>query len=166
MKKIILTSLWVLSSIGFAAAPKVKGEISVGGGYIGSNGYYGGTITPSANLGLQYNTRIDDKWDIDYGPGVNAAMDIYLGRLTTMIEPNIMGTFRVDSNYRFEGNKKVYFGAEAGLGVGILVHNNGVNPQFRGLFKVHSGLKVNNFNVGAFVGTGKGIAGIEVGQTF
>ena len=187
MKKILLGVMLVATTSAMAMTmPKVMVEGNVGGGVMTMDN--DGIKHTSFDLGLGatalYNTEINDKFDIDYGVGVKLADNIIRHktvsngqngqnndqkseRMGTTHIVNGVVTARGDLNYKL-GDKKLYVGVEAGLGTG---YSEAFHLVYEG--KVHSGVKFEKINVGAYgkvmgfrtFGT-RIMGGVELGYTF
>ena len=186
MKKLFVLGLAALSLTTFAAD---KSETRVTGGLQGT--YYGvaGYVEPEVSVHQLFNHKINEKLDVDYGPGATLGVGTFVGVPNyTIVSVDALFNFRSELNYKVSNTTKLYAGAEAGLGLGVgYTHNKvvagnsssdvkEVNVSFGANGKLVSGVKYNKFNAGVFFkGAYSGAysalsflpnAGIELGYSF
>lgn len=186
MKKLFVLGLAALSLTTFAVD---KSETRVTGGLQGT--YYGvaGYIEPEVSVHQLFNHKINDKLDVDYGPGATLGVGTFIGiPNSTILSVDALVNFRSELNYKVSNTTKLYAGAEAGLGLGVgYAHNKAVlgnsssdvkavNVSFGANGKLVAGVKYNKFNAGVFFkGAYSGVnpaqlflpnGGIELGYSF
>lgn len=178
MKKLFVLGLAALSLTTFAAD---KSETRVTGGLQGTYSNGAGYIEPEVSVHQLFNHKINEKLDVDYGPGATLGVGTSIGLPNlTVVSVNALVNFRGELNYKVSNTTKLYAGAEAGLGLGVayshakVVVGDGakaVNASFGASGKLVAGVKYNKFNAGVFFNSAySGVflpnGGIELGYNF
>ncbi|WP_073507652.1 hypothetical protein [Streptobacillus notomytis] len=124
----------------------------------------------SITLGLlpEWKVDLDKRFDITFGPKIGANVSYYFSTSSKYaIETKGLLSMEVDINYRLKEDIKLYGGIEIGLGLGLSRDNNKNKFIFGTVENVLLGIKIKEkYNVGIYLGNGKGILGIESGYTF
>ncbi|CAM3169694.1 hypothetical protein STFE110948_05015 [Streptobacillus felis] len=167
MKKFLLTLSLLVSVSSFGAyveGPRVKVEGGVG-------------VGKADEVILPLNVAILPEWRSEIRHDINVAFG---PKFTVVAGPQIKKMYysgakvraligaEVHVNFKITEKISGFVGAEAGIGGGSDVSSNGEkNAVFDGLGLVSGGIKVNErYNIGAYVGYGKGNFGIQAGYTF
>lgn len=131
------------------------------------------------------NKKLDEKWDINIGPVIGATLKTYLGtqerieNSSTIIKEKeyleAFGHLGFSYSFDYKINKKsiyLYIGQSLGiqLGAKIDLDRFSANPykfSYFGFIRTQMGIKLaNNYHLGAYLGYGQGIIGLETGYTW
>lgn len=160
MKKLFVLGLAALSLTTFAVD---KSETRVTGGLQGtySNGF--GYVESEVSVHQLFNHKINDKLDVDYGPGATLGVGGFIGLPnTTVVSVDALVNFRGELNYKVSNTTKLYAGSEVGLGLGVAythvkveAGNSSASATKIDLGvgangKLVAGVKYNKFNAGVF----------------
>ncbi|WP_064609212.1 hypothetical protein [Streptobacillus moniliformis] len=177
MKKLLL--LILLGMLSFSSnivGPRYRLEGSIGGGYaIAKNSTDDHNLTNFDLAGatlFEYESKIDDKKSITFGPKIAVKIGGLFGG-NQSVTPSINLGAEIDLNYKVKEDVKLYFGLEAGIGLGVIillpiVNSGGTGGKFlSGIAKLSVGAKIKDkYNIGFYGGYGKGNVGIEIGRMF
>lgn len=124
-------------------------------------------------LSVNGNLAFEPKWGaelpnntaVEFGPKLTLNQSLTFGLIGTTT-----ANVGFSTEFNFGENKPVkgYLGLEIGVGAGVLYAptvTNIVSPIPNGIGKVSGGAKINNHKIGAYLGYGKGIFGVEYGYT-
>lgn len=122
---------------------------------------------------LDVNLAFEPKWgaklpnntSVEFGPKLTLNQSIVFHKSFTAGITTANVGFSTDFNFAENKPVKGYLGLEIGLGGGAIYSSGGALPRFNGIGKVSGGAKINNHKIGAYLGYGKGIFGVEYGYT-
>ncbi|CAM3144458.1 hypothetical protein [Streptobacillus ratti] len=167
MKKILLTFILLSSFLSYSTyivGPRIKVEGGVG-------------IGKADHVIIPLNVAILPEWRYDIRHDINIAF----GPKFTVVSSPQFQTFKYNGtkiralvgaethvNFRITNKLSIFLGAETAIGGGSDVNTNGNKTAvFDWLALISSGIKVNDrYNMGAYLGYGKGNFGIQAGYTF
>lgn len=177
MKKIYIIMIFVITTIIIRAntenyeivGPKTEVEASLGINFL--------TLDGAISVKPNWNKKLSSNISVDFGPKIT--LDQTITFIPTFnLKPDFVPVgatklnFGFNSEFNFLENKpeRMYIGLEAGIGVIVAYTNDGKKIDFKtnldGIGKVSAGVKIRNHKIGAYLGYGKGILGVEYGYTF
>ncbi|WP_156299742.1 hypothetical protein [Streptobacillus canis] len=167
MKKILLTFALLASLTSYSAyiaGPRIKVEGGVG---IGKADF----VVLPLNVAVLPEWRTDIRHDINvaFGPKLTVVAGPQF-KSSTFNGAKVRALIGAEAHVNFKITDKIsaFVGAEAAIGGGSDIKADATKTAvFDGLGLISGGVKVNErYNIGAYVGYGKGNFGIQAGYTF
>ncbi|WP_065107461.1 hypothetical protein [Streptobacillus moniliformis] len=169
MKKILITliSLSIFSFSANITGPRYRLEGSVGAMNYKGNVFSLKTISTSISVLPEWKAEINKKVDITFGPKVTLNVTTGIDTSGTTVHSHIILGGEIDLNYRLKEDIKLYSGIELGIALGGKINDAEKKLVIETIQNVLLGIKIKErYNVGIYMGNGKGMLGIEAGYTF
>ncbi|WP_064590952.1 hypothetical protein [Streptobacillus moniliformis] len=123
----------------------------------------------SITIGLlpEWKVDLDKRFDITFGPKIGANVSYYKTTNAYIVEPKGILSIVTYINYRLKEDIKLYSGIELGIALGGKINDAEKKLVIETIQNVLLGIKIKErYNVGIYMGNGKGMLGIEAGYTF